>query len=233
MTGDGPATPVTQGRLIGTEADRPVMPERVSAVLFDLDGVLVDSARVVERAWRKWAREQAIRADDILAVAHGRPAREVVRIFAPHLDAEQQALRIARHEARDAGGLAAMPGADECVSIARRGRWAVVTSGGRKLAVGRLAAAGLPVPDVLITADDITSGKPDPEPYQRACRELSVPAAQCVVVEDSPAGILAAKNAGMTVLAVTTTHEASSLLHADLVFSTLHGIAQQLLAAGL
>jgi sugar-phosphatase len=209
------------------------MPERVSAVLFDLDGVLVDTARMVERAWRIWADEQAIRADDILAVAHGRTAREVVRIFAPHLDAEQQALRIARHEARDSGGLAAIPGAHECVTIARRGQWAVVTSGGRKLAVGRLAAVGLPVPEVLVTADDVTCGKPDPEPYRRACRELATPASECLVVEDSPAGILAAKRAGMTVLAVTTTHEAASLGQADLVFTTLHGITQHLLACGL
>jgi sugar-phosphatase len=208
------------------------MPKRISAVLFDLDGVLVDSARVVEQAWRIWADEQAIRADDILAVAHGRTAREVVRIFAPHLDAEQQALRIARHEARDSGGLAAIPGAHECVSIARRGQWAVVTSGRRKLAVGRLAAVGLPMPEVVVTADDVTCGKPDPEPYQRACRQLAVPASECLVVEDSPVGILAAKAAGMTVLAVTTTHEAASLRHADHVFTTLHGVAQYLLAAG-
>jgi sugar-phosphatase len=208
-------------------------PEPVSAVLFDLDGVLVDSRRVVERAWRQWAQEQEIRAEDVLAVAHGRIARDVVRIFAPQSNIHEQVLRIARHEARDSGGLAAFPGALECVGVASRGRWGVVTSGGRKLATGRLVAAGLPVPEIMVTADDVTSGKPDPEPYERARRELDVPASGCVVVEDAPAGIQAGKRAGMTVLAVTTTHASSSLRDADHVFTTLRGITEYLLAAGL
>lgn len=204
---------------------------RVSAVLFDLDGVLVDSTLVVERTWRHWAREQHVRADDVLAVAHGRPARDVVRMFAPHLDVEQQVQRLARDEVRDSAGLAAIPGASECVRTARLGPWAVVTSGGRTLAIARLAAARLPVPEVLVTADDVTAGKPDPEPYQHACRELAVPAAECVVVEDSPAGVLAAKRAGMTVFAVTTTHPAAALQQADLVFATLNGITRRLRSA--
>jgi mannitol-1-/sugar-/sorbitol-6-phosphatase len=212
---------------------RTAMPERVTAVLFDLDGVLVDSTAVVERVWKAWAREHAIRADDVLAVAHGRIARDVVAIVAPRLDAEQQALQIARREARDCAGLAAIPGALECVEVARRRPWAVVTSGRCNLASGRLAAAGLPVPEVLVTADDVANGKPDPEPYQRACRELAIPAAECLVVEDSPAGIQAAKRAGMTVLAVTTTHRPSSLCHADHVFPTVHEITRHLRAAGL
>jgi mannitol-1-/sugar-/sorbitol-6-phosphatase len=208
-------------------------PERVAAVLFDLDGVLVDSAQVVERVWRRWAGEQQIPVEDVLAVSHGRPAREVVRMFAPHLDAERQALLIARHEARDSGGLAAVPGAHECVSVASRGRWAVVTSGGRRIAVGRLVAVGLPVPEVLVTADDVTCGKPDPEPYQRAARDLGVPPAECIAIEDSPAGVTAAKRSGMTVLAVTTTHSAAAVEHADLVCPTLQGVTQHLRAAGL
>jgi mannitol-1-/sugar-/sorbitol-6-phosphatase len=208
-------------------------PERAAAVLFDLDGVLVDSTQVVERAWRRWADEQQVPADEILAVAHGRTASDVVRMFAPHLDAERQALLIARHEARDSGGLAAVPGAHECVSLASRGRWAVVTSGRRRIAVGRLVAVGLPVPEVLITADDVTRGKPDPEPYLRAARDLGVPAGECIAVEDSPAGITAAKRGGMTVLAVTTTHQPAALQQADLVCPTLHGITQRLRAAGL
>ena len=207
--------------------------ELVSAVLFDLDGVLVDSTAVVERVWKAWAREQAVPAADVLAVAHGRIARDVVAIVAPHLDAEQQALQIARREARDCGGLAAIPGALECVDVARQGPWAVVTSGRRNLASARLAAAGLPVPEVLVTADDVINGKPDPEPYERACRQLAIPAAKCLVIEDSPAGIQAAKRAGMTVLAVTTTHGASSLCHADHVFPTLHEVTRHLRAAGL
>jgi sugar-phosphatase len=203
-----------------------LLPARVSAVLFDLDGVLVDSVRVVERAWRRWAVEQHIGAEEVLAAVHGRRARDVVRMFAPDLDLAQQVLRVSSYEAEDRGGLAVVPGARECVSVARRGRWAVVTSGGRELAVRRLAAVGLPVPEVLVTGDDVACGKPDPEPYRCAAQSLGVPAWECVVVEDAPAGVLAGKRAGMTVLAVTTTHEAAALDRADRVFATMHDITR-------
>lgn len=202
-----------------------------AAILFDIDGVLIDSLRVVERAWRRWAAEQHIPADDVLAVIHGRTAREVVGMFAPDVDVAQHALLVSCYEAQDGGDLAVVPGARECIGIARRGRWAVVTSGDRKLAAARLAAVGLPAPEILVTADDVTNGKPDPEPYQRAAGELAIPAAECVVVEDAPAGVLAAKRAGMTVLAVTTTHTAAALSHADLVFGTMHEVARHLRAA--
>jgi sugar-phosphatase len=205
-----------------------VIPERVSAIVFDIDGVLVDSAADVERAWRRWAAELNVAAADVLAVAHGRPAREIVRMFAPHLNAEQEAMRVSRRQARAARGLSAFPGAVDCVAIARNGPWAVVTSCGRNLAIRRLVTAGLPLPRVLITADDVVFGKPDPEPYQRACRALAVPPAECVVVEDTPAGIRAAKGAGMTVLAVTTTYSRAALQEADQVFTSLHEVAAQL-----
>ena len=160
-----------------------------SAVLFDLDGVLVDSQRAVEQAWLRWADEQQLGADEVLAVIHGRRGQDSVRMLAPHLDPAQQVLRISGYETEAGGdGLAAIPGAAECVSFARRGRWAVVTSGGRELAARRLALVGLPVPEVLVTGDDVEQGKPDPEPYLRAATALGVPAAACVVVEDAPAG---------------------------------------------
>ena len=119
---------------------------RFSAILFDLDGVLVDSLRVVERAWRRWARERGLPAAEVLAVVHGRTAREVVALFAPHLDAAEQALLVGGYETEHKGELALLPGARECVAIARAGPWAVVTSGARTLATTRLAAVGLPVP---------------------------------------------------------------------------------------
>ena len=191
---------------------------RVSAILFDLDGVLVDSLLVVERSWRRWAREQDLSGDDVLAVVHGRTAREVIGLLTPHLDAAEQALLVGGYEREHRGDLALLPGARECVAIARQGRWAVVTSGTRALATTRLAAVGLPEPEVLVTADDVTFGKPDPEPYRRAAAALGVPAAECVVVEDAPMGVLAAKRAGMTVLAVATTHAPAALGQADLVF---------------
>jgi mannitol-1-/sugar-/sorbitol-6-phosphatase len=191
---------------------------RFSAILFDLDGVLVDSLRVVERAWRRWALERDLPGADVLAVVHGRTAREVVALLAPHLDAAEQALLVGGYETEHRGELTLLPGARECVAIASAGPWAVVTSGTRELATARLAAVGLPAPKTLITADDVTFGKPDPEPYRRAAAALGVPGAECVVVEDAPMGVRAAKLAGMTVLAVTTTHAAAALGQADLVF---------------
>jgi mannitol-1-/sugar-/sorbitol-6-phosphatase len=212
----------------GMATRRRASPGRVSAIVFDLDGVLVDSTEVVERAWRRWAGEHGVPADDLLAIAHGRPAREVVQAFAPHLDAEHEARRLDDWETEGSDGLVAIPGAQECVDAARRGRWAIVTSGGRELATGRLRAVGLPIPEVLVTADDVTLGKPHPAPYERARQELAVPAAECLVVEDAPAGITAARRAGMTVLAVMTTHAAAALQDADLLFSTMHDVNRHL-----
>lgn len=194
------------------------------AVLFDLDGVLVDSARVVERAWRRWAAEQGLDTDEVLAVIHGRRAAEIVQKFAPHLDPAEQVRRITGFELAD-DDLTLVPGALECAAVARRGPWAVVTSGGRELAAQRLAAVGFPAPEVLVTGDDVEHGKPDPEPYLRAAALLGVPAETCTVVEDAPAGVLAGQRAGMTVLAVTTTHPADALAEADQVFPDMGAVA--------
>jgi sugar-phosphatase len=205
----------------------------IQAVLFDLDGVLVDSKRVVERAWRRWATERGVAADELIAVVHGRPARELVGMFAPALDAEEEAGRVARYELADAEGVTMIPGARECVDLASHRRWAVVTSGSRALADDRLGGAGLPLPDALVTADDVTAGKPDPQPYQRAAIALDVAIAGCVVVEDSPAGVLAGTRAGATVIAVTTTHAASALAGADHVLAGMEQVAQLLRVMGL
>ena len=205
-------------------------PRPVAAVVFDLDGVLVDSTAVVERAWRRWAAERNLAPEEVLAVAHGRPAREVVQAFAPHLDVEHESERLDAWEIAESAELVALPGAHECVALAQRGRWAVVTSGGRELATDRLAAVGLPQPPVLVTADDVALGKPHHEPYTRARDALGVSGAQCVVVEDAPAGITAAKRAGMTVLGVTTTHPETALHEADLLFDSMRDVWQYLRA---
>ena len=207
-----------------TQSADAAVPERVSAILFDLDGVLVDSLRVVERAWDRWAREQDIAADGVLSVVHGRTARDAIALLAPHLDVTEHALRVGSYETDHSGDLAVVPGARECVALACRGSWAVVTSGTRQLATARLRTVGLPIPEIMITADDVTAGKPDPEPYRRAATALAVPAAECVVVEDAPMGVLAAKRAGMTVLAVATTHRAAALDQADLVFPGMRDV---------
>jgi sugar-phosphatase len=141
---------------------------------------------VVERAWRRWAAEQGLDTDEVLAIIHGRRAAEIVQKFAPHLDPAEQVRRITGFELAD-DDLTLIAGALECAAVARRGPWAVVTSGGRELAAQRLATVGFPAPEVLVTGDDVEHGKPDPEPYLRAAAALGVPPGQCVVVEDAPA----------------------------------------------
>jgi sugar-phosphatase len=199
-----------------------------SAVVFDLDGVLVDSQHAVERTWRRWAEQQGVAPDAVLAFVHGRRAREVVTRFAPQLDIDGESRRLLRLEVAESVDLPALPGAADCVRIARCGPWAVVTSGGRELATARLDAVGLPVPDVLIAAEDVVHGKPDPEPFERASLALGLGGDVCVAIEDAPAGITAAKRAGMHVVGVTTTHPASALRDADRVVGSLHDVAAHL-----
>src|SRR5450432_474538 len=160
-----------------------------SAILFDLDGVLVDSTKAVEREWREWAARKGVDGDAIMAIAHGVRSVEVIRRTAPHLDAEVEAALIENHEANDQRGVTVMPGALELVRSIPDGRWGVVTSGSRLLAQNRLAFCGLPIPRVLVTSDDVTFGKPHPEPYLKGAAQLGFAPAECVVLEDAPAGI--------------------------------------------
>jgi mannitol-1-/sugar-/sorbitol-6-phosphatase len=188
------------------------------AIIFDLDGVLVDSTEAVERAWTRWAGERGIDPQELLPVIHGRPSREVIAEYAPGLDLVVEARRLDSME--QVTESPAIDGAAECIAFAQQGPWAIVTSGDSR-ASGRLRTAGLPVPEVLVTADDVERGKPDPEPYARAAAALGVEPASCVVVEDAPAGITAAKAAGMTVIAVTTTYDAEALADADVVVGSM------------
>ena len=192
-----------------------------AAILFDLDGVLVDSTRSVERQWRAWAREQGIDGDKLIAVGHGVRAIEVIRAVAPHLDAEAEVRKLERREADDRDGVAVMPGAVELVAAVPEGRWCVVTSGTRHLASARLVLAGIPLPKVLITAEDVATGKPHPEPYLRAAELLGVKPEQCLVIEDAPAGIRSARAGGMKSIALTSTYPASALIEADVVVPKL------------
>ena len=188
-----------------------------SAILFDLDGVLVDSTRAVDREWRDWARRKGVDGDAIMAIAHGVRTLEVIRRVAPHLDAEAEAREIEREEAGDQQGVAVMPGAMALVQSIPGRRWGVVTSGSRLLATARLQFCGLPVPEVLITSDDVTNGKPDPEPYLKGAAGLGIPAAECLVMEDAPAGIQSASAAGMRAIGIASTYAVSELKMADAV----------------
>jgi mannitol-1-/sugar-/sorbitol-6-phosphatase len=182
-----------------------------AALLFDLDGVLIDSTPAVTRVWRRWAMEHGFNPDDVVAHAHGRPSLATVREFLPNADHEAENREVERREIQDLEGIIPLPGALDLLQSLPPDRWTIVTSGTRALAQVRIRAAGLPLPEKMITADDITHGKPDPEPYLKASSRLGFRPAECVVLEDVPAGIAAGKTAGAKVIAFTTTVQESIL----------------------
>ena len=191
------------------------------AILFDLDGVLVDSTGSVTRQWRMWSEEHHIDPQRVVEIAHGVRAIEIVRRLAPHLDAKAEVERIEKREAADQEGVAVMPGAADLIKAVPEGRWCVVTSGTRYLAMSRLKLANLPTPKVLVAADDVIKGKPDPEPYLMGARLLGMNPAACLVIEDAPAGIRAAHAGGMKAIGLTSTYPASGLQEADAVIQKL------------
>jgi sugar-phosphatase len=172
------------------------------ALLFDLDGTLIDSREATERHWRRWAEDHGVDWPSLRAGMHGVPSRRVIARFAPHLDAAAEAERIEEEQAADPAGVVAIPGAAGLLDSIPGGSWALVTSGTRALALGRLETAGLAVPELMITADDIRHGKPDPEPYLLAAGRLGIEPADGVVVEDAPAGIASGRAGGFTVIGV-------------------------------
>src|SRR5882724_794026 len=174
-------------------------------VLFDLDGVLVDSTPAVARVWSEWAREHGLDPEETVRKAHGRPSIATVRELLPEADAEEEDAKIEHREMNDMEGMVALPGAVDLLSVLPEDRWGVVTSGTRPLASKRLHTAGLPVPKHFVTASDIRRGKPDPEPYLIGVENLGFPAADCVVVEDAPAGVRSGRAAGARVIALRTT----------------------------
>jgi sugar-phosphatase len=158
------------------------------AIVFDLDGVLVDSSVVVERHWRRWAARRGVDYARIAAVMHGRRSAEVMALIAPHLDAERESRDFEGREAVDTDGLRVYSGAAALLRSLPPRQWAIATSGTVLTASTRLCFGRLPVPDALVTAEDISRGKPAPDAYLLAAARLGVAAASCVVVEDSPAG---------------------------------------------
>jgi sugar-phosphatase len=178
---------------------------RCSALLFDMDGVLIDSTPAVARVWRNWALARGFNPEQVVARAQGRPSIATVREYLPHADHEAENKIVERMEMEDLEGVVPLPGTRELLASLPRDRWTIVTSSTRPLAEVRLRAAGLAMPERLITSSDVTNGKPDPEPYLKAAAGLRVPASLCVVVEDVPAGIRAGKSAGARVIAFRTT----------------------------
>jgi mannitol-1-/sugar-/sorbitol-6-phosphatase len=193
----------------------------VSAVLFDLDGVLVESRDATERVWLRWALDNGIDEEELRSAMHGVRSIEVVRALRPELDSAAEAEAIERRQAEDVDGLRAIFGAAEALAALRRDRVAVVTSATRPLAAARLGAVGIEPPEVVVYAGDVERGKPDPEGYLTAARRLGVDPAEAVVVEDAPPGIEAGRAAGAATVGVTSTHTRSELGRADVVIETL------------
>jgi sugar-phosphatase len=174
-------------------------------ILFDLDGVLVDSTPAVARVWHGWAKEHGLVPEEVVRRAHGRPSMTTIRELLPDGDHEKENAEVERREIADVDGVVPLPGALELLLGLPQEAWTIVTSCTRRLAHVRIAAAGLPVPKMLVTSTDVVRGKPDPEPYRKGAEFLGLAPADCLVVEDAPAGICAGKAAGARVLALRTT----------------------------
>jgi sugar-phosphatase len=182
----------------------------VDAILFDLDGTLVDSSGSVRRSWRKLAEMIDRPWPEVEPHIHGVPVPQVMRMLEPDMPPERvEELRVfmVESESTDTVGVVAQPGAVQVLADLPPERVAIVTSGGIRLASSRIAAAGLPTPAVVVTADDVAVGKPDPAPYVKGAELLGFLPERCLVVEDAPAGVASARAAGCPVIGVLTTHE--------------------------
>ena len=199
-------------------------------MLFDLDGVLVDSSAVIEASWRKWARSRGVDEEVLMPLVHGRPAVDVLRRVAPQLSVEREMAELVRQEVENEADTEPYPGASALIGSLPPSCWAVVTSAPRAIAPGRLRRLGCGQPSVLVCAEDVEAGKPSPEGYLRAASELGLAAEDCVVVEDSLPGVEAGRAAGMRVIALATTSAAEDLRAGDFVAQDISRIAVRVAA---
>lgn len=177
------------------------------AFLFDMDGTVINSIAAAERIWSAWARRHGLDVAAFLPTIHGaRAVDTIARLGLPGVDAEAEARGITLAEIDDVEGIVEIPGAARFLNALPADRWAIVTSAPRALAIERLKAAGVPLPAVMVSADDVGTGKPDPACYILAAERLGVPVADCLVFEDAPVGIAAGVASGARVVVVTTTH---------------------------
>ncbi|MDX6663832.1 MAG: mannitol-/sugar-/sorbitol-6-phosphatase, partial [Solirubrobacteraceae bacterium] len=200
-------------------------------VLVDLDMTLVDSTVAVRRAWTAFAGRHDLDPEEVLRTAHGRPSRETVGLLAPAVDHAAEQVTLERTEVEDTDDIVALPGAHALLTSGRR--LAIVTSCSTALAHARLHAAGLPVPDVLVSSDGLERGKPDPECFLIAARRLNLDPARCVVLEDAPIGICAGLAAGATVIALRTSHSDEQLSHAHVLADDIAAILSEQAAAAV
>jgi len=205
----------------------------VDAILFDIDGTLVDSTAAVVRTWTTWAARNGIDADEILRVCHGRRTEDTLVMFLPVAQHAAAVAELEELERADLDGVTALPGAQILLPRLPVDRWAAVTSGSQDVMRARLTAAGLPIPEVLVSAEAVDEGKPHPEGYLKAAAALGHDPGRCLVVEDAPAGIDAGRAAGARVLAVATSHAAEELTTADAVIPDLTACAIEVTPDGL
>ena len=192
---------------------------RCDAILFDLDGVLVDSSAAITRQWQWWAARHGIDMAAIQQIWHGRRAIDIMRTVAPQVDLIEEARLLQEGETNDTAGVVAHAGARTLLQTLPSDRWAIATSGPRPVATARLRSAALPIPAVFVTGDDVRNGKPNPDPYLLAAKGLGIDPARCVVLEDAVAGVAAGRAAGAQVIAVTTNHTADELAEATVVIA--------------
>jgi sugar-phosphatase len=204
-----------------------------AALLFDNDGTLVDSSGPITRAWTLFIERYGVDPAELRRVAHGRRDSDIVEHFLPPEQRAAGVELVRTAELTDLDGLVPVPGAVELVESLAGLPWAVVTSATAPLAAARLGAAGLKAPDVIVTAEDVVRGKPDPEGYRLAAGRLGLDPARCIVVEDAPSGIAAARAAGCRSLAVTMTHRPAELAAADWVVPDLRSVRAQPHEAGI
>ncbi len=207
---------------------RRLLKPKISAVLFDVDGVLLDSRESTERGWLEWATRRGVDPELLRGRMHGVRSADVIGAVTPELDAAAEADLVERLQEEDTDGVRPVPGAAEALVALDPDRIAAVTSATRPLAKARLAAAGIEAPRVILYAGDVGRGKPDPEGYLAAAARLRTDPAEALVVEDAPQGLQAGRAAGAATIGVTTTHPASELAAADMVIDTLEPLPELL-----
>jgi mannitol-1-/sugar-/sorbitol-6-phosphatase len=193
-------------------------------ILFDMDGVLISSTGADERCWLRWAKHHKMEGTFSLQSTHGRRALDTLRALRPDLDPVIEQRRLEDYDAEDYSGLVILPGVEKLLASLPADRWTIVTSATTRLLEGRLQRAGLPIPKVLVPAERVANGKPHPEPYLAGAQLLGLAPADCLVIEDSPAGVASGKAAGCRVLAVLSSHAQSELTGADWFVASLEQV---------
>jgi sugar-phosphatase len=202
-------------------------------ILFDMDGVLVSSIGSVVRCWRRWAEIYDVPNAEVFEIPHGKRAIDIIKMLRPDIDPAAALRVIEDMEMDDTADLMVLPGVKTLLESLPPERWAIVTSATRRLLLGRLKVAGLPLPERIISGDMVELGKPDPEPYRRGAALLGLRPEECVVVEDAPSGLSAGVAAGCRVLGALGTHTAEELQGAAWIVSSLEGVTVTTNADGL